>query len=115
MKVWVISVDMGYGHQRAAYPLKDIAFERIITANDDKMVSEREHRIWEFARNFYEFVSRLQPLPIIGKLTFGVYDKLQVISPIFPFRDLSKPNLATLHAKRSIQRGVCANLVQYVR
>ena len=28
-KAWVISVDMGYGHQRAAYPLKDIAYERI--------------------------------------------------------------------------------------
>jgi hypothetical protein len=31
-QAWVITVDMGYGHQRAAYPLKDIAYERIITA-----------------------------------------------------------------------------------
>ena len=25
-KAWVVAVDMGYGHQRAAYPLKDIAY-----------------------------------------------------------------------------------------
>ena len=39
LKAWVISVDMGYGHQRAAYPLRDIAFERIITANSDRPLS----------------------------------------------------------------------------
>jgi len=33
--VWLISVNMGYGHQRTAYPLKDLAFEeKIINAND---------------------------------------------------------------------------------
>jgi len=33
-KVWVISVSMGYGHQRTAYPLKDLAPEgEVINAN----------------------------------------------------------------------------------
>ena len=40
-KAWVITVDMGYGHQRAAYPLKDIAYERIITANSDKIITPK--------------------------------------------------------------------------
>ena len=25
-RAWVVAADMGYGHQRTAYPLKDIAF-----------------------------------------------------------------------------------------
>lgn len=32
-KAWVVTVDMGYGHQRAAYPLKKFAYGGIINAN----------------------------------------------------------------------------------
>ena len=74
-RVWVISVDMGYGHQRAAYPLKDIAHERIITANNDKIISEKEKKIWENFTRGYELVSRLKELRFIGKIVFAFYDK----------------------------------------
>ena len=30
-KAWVVSADMGYGHQRAVYPLKNIAEDGMIT------------------------------------------------------------------------------------
>jgi len=34
-KAWVVAVNMGYGHQRAAYPLKSLAYKgKIICAND---------------------------------------------------------------------------------
>ena len=58
VQAWVISEDMGYGHQRAAYPLKDIAYERILTANNDRIISEYDHKLWEKSRRFYELVSR---------------------------------------------------------
>jgi hypothetical protein len=44
-EAWIVSVDMGYGHQRAAYPFRDIAFERIITANTDACVSPKERAL----------------------------------------------------------------------
>lgn len=112
-KAWIISVDMGYGHQRAAYPLKDIAYERMITANNDKIISLREHRLWEQSREFYEFVSRLKGIPLIGKLIFGIYDRFQDIMPLFPFRDLSKPNISVLRLKALIDRGLCKSIVAY--
>jgi hypothetical protein len=115
LQAWVISVDMGYGHQRAAYPLSTIAYERIITANSDKIISEREQRIWRRIRKAYEFLSRMRGKPLVGGLVFGLYDQLQSIGPFFPFRNLSKPNFATLRAKRSIQRGLCGSLVNYTR
>lgn len=115
-KAWVISVDMGYGHQRAAYPLKDIANERIITANSDKIISYKEKEMWENTRKFYEFISRLKMLPFAGKHIFGLYDKIQSISPFFPFRDLSKPDVNTLVLKRQILKsGLCKSLIDYVR
>ena len=47
-KAWVVAVDMGYGHQRAAYPLKDMAYGDIINANSDKMISGQEKKIEAF-------------------------------------------------------------------
>ena len=112
-KAWIISVDMGYGHQRAAYPLKDVAFERIFTANKDKVVSEKDRLIWEETRLFYETVSKLKDIPIIGRLTFGVYDQLQKISPFFPFRDQSMPSFSALRLKGLIHHGFGKSLLEY--
>ena len=115
-KAWVVSVDMGYGHQRAAFPLKDIAFERIITANSDRIISPRERRIWKFSRVFYETVSRLRAIPVLGRLTFGLYDKLQHIGPFYPFRVDHHPTLSVLQVKNWIvHRGLCSSLIDYVR
>ena len=34
-KVWIVAVDMGYGHQRTAYPLRNFAFGgKIVNANN---------------------------------------------------------------------------------
>ena len=114
IKAWIISVDMGYGHQRAAYPLKDIAYERILTANNDKIVSDSDKRLWERTRIFYENVSRLKNIPVVGSVTFDLYDRLQKISPFYPFRDQSKPNFSTLRMKSIIDKGFGKSLLEYV-
>ncbi|MCX6718119.1 MAG: hypothetical protein NTY81_00745 [Candidatus Staskawiczbacteria bacterium] len=42
-KSWVIAADMGYGHQRTAYPLRDIAFSnRVIRANNYVGIPEKD-------------------------------------------------------------------------
>jgi hypothetical protein len=114
-RVWVISVDMGYGHQRAAYPLKDIAEERIITANRDRIISEDEERKWRFARWFYESISRMQSLPIVGRSLFRIYDWIQHIPQLHPIRDLSRPSLQALYVRRQIKHGLCKSLFEYVK
>lgn len=115
-KAWVISVDMGYGHQRAAYPLKDIAYKRILTANNDQIISEKERKMWNRSRNFYELISRVKEMPILGKILFYFFDKFLSISPLFPFRDLSKASIATLYFKRQIlKKGLCDSLIEYIR
>lgn len=114
-KAWVVTVDMGYGHQRAAYPLKDIAYDRIVTANSDKLVSKDEKKRWRQFQGFYEAVSRIKSLPIIGKPIWKLYDKFQAISPYYPFKDESKPNFGTLQLNRLIKKGFLSGVVEYAK
>ena len=84
-KAWIVSVDMGYGHQRAAYPLKDISYKRIITANSDKIITPKEKRRWARAKWFYEGISRFSGFPLIGRLFFEIYNLFQRIPTLYPF------------------------------
>lgn len=114
-KAHIISVDMGYGHQRAAYPLKDLVPDRIVTANNDPIIPDADTVLWERARMFYETVSRLKEVPVVGRFTFDLYDKLQHIAPFFPFRDLSRPTYSVRRLRRLIKKkGFGRSLVEYV-
>ncbi|MBI2548995.1 hypothetical protein HYW21_06610 [Candidatus Woesearchaeota archaeon] len=114
-KAWVISVDMGYGHQRAAYPFRTIAYERIITANSDKIVTPQEQKQWKRFQRFYEGISRLASLPHIGKWLFALYDALQSISPYYPFRDLSKPNFGSIYMHVLIRKHFLSSTLAYTQ
>ncbi len=114
-EAWVIAVDMGYGHQRAAYPLKDIAYERIITANSDKIVTPKEKKRWQRFQLVYEWVSRMKTIPVIGSLLWGVYDRFQSISSYYPYRDLSRPTFAARHLHKLIEKGFMKSIIDYTR
>ena len=88
---WVVSVDMGYGHQRAAHPLRHIAEGGIINANTYQGIPARDRKIWQNSRAFYEFISRFKQFPFIGDKVFEFYDRLQNIPEYYPKRDLSRP------------------------
>lgn len=92
-KAWIISVNMGYGHQRTAYPLKNLAPEgKIINANSYEGILNKDRNIWESTRKFYEFISNFKRIPLIGELFFSIFDYFQRILSFYPKRDLSKPN-----------------------
>ena len=114
-EAWIVSVDMGYGHQRAAYPFRDIAFERIITANTDACVSPKERALWAKFQAVYEGISRAQKIPIIGPWIWRAYDRFQAISPHYPFRDLSKPSIGSSRLHSLIRRGFGASVVTCTR
>lgn len=112
-KVWVISVNMGYGHQRTAYPLRSLAPEgKIINANDYQGIPEKDRKIWETTRRFYEFISRFRGAPLIGKATFSIYDQLQKILSFYPKRDLSKPNFALKQIYSLLKKGWGKHLIE---
>ncbi|HLD28379.1 MAG TPA: hypothetical protein VJB67_02105 [Patescibacteria group bacterium] len=92
-KAWIITVDMGYGHQRASYPLRHLAKDGIIAANNYPGITEKDKSAWANSRKSYEFISRFKKVPFLGEKTFEIYDRLQSIPKFYPRRDLSKPNL----------------------
>lgn len=114
-QAWVVTADMGYGHQRAAYPFRDIARERIITANSDSIVGAKEKKMWKQFQAFYETVSRLGRIPLMGPWLWQAYDYFQSISPFYPFRDLSKPTFGSLRLHRLIHRGFARSIPAYAR
>jgi len=84
-KAWVVAVDMGYGHQRAALPLKNIAIhQEILVANDYSAIPESDKRIWLESRRFYEIISRFKKFPVLGDFVFAIFDKFQEIQEFYP-------------------------------
>ncbi len=114
-KAWVISVDMGYGHARAAYPLKDIAYDRIITANSDKIVTPKEKRTWIRFQILYEWISRMRAIPLVGEFLWSLLESIQNISPYYPFRDLSKPNFGSIFLHRMIRKNFLISIINYTK
>ncbi len=92
-KAYVVAVDMGYGHQRAADPLKKYAVGGVINANSYSGIPQSDRKIWKNSRQFYEKISQLKSLPLIGDKLWRVYDHFQKIPPFYPKRDLSAPNI----------------------
>ena len=88
----VVAVDMGYGHQRAAYPFLDSAYRDVINANHYQGISKAEQNSWESGRKWYEIISRFKGLPFVGEAAFAIMDHFQKIDPFYPKRDLSKPS-----------------------
>lgn len=91
---YVVAVDMGYGHQRAAYPLRKLSREeKVINANNYRGILSTDRKIWQQSRKVYEFFSRFKNFPVIGGIAWDIFDKFQAIEPLYPKRDLSKPTI----------------------
>src|SRR3989339_1774956 len=93
-QAWIVAVDMGYGHQRAAYPLRHLSpTNKVIIANNYEGIPNRDKGLWQKSRKIYETISRLKNVPIIGDWIFGAMDYFQRIPDFYPRRDLSSPSM----------------------
>jgi len=103
---WVISANMGLGHQRATYPLRNIAYRGVHLFGESFIKYPNERRLWTFFRKSYEFISRTKDVPIIGPPLYSFLEKLQNISPYYPFRDRSRPSFQVKSLYSMIKRGM---------
>ena len=111
-KAWIIAVDMGYGHQRTAYPLQDLSANDIINANHYGGIPSRDRMIWETSREVYEFISNIKRVPLVGEFIFFIFNKFQRILSYYPKRDLSKPNTSLKKIFSLIRGGWGENLIK---
>jgi len=110
---WVISVNMGYGHQRTAHPLRGLAPDgKIINANDYQNIPERDKKIWETTRRGYELISNFYQTPLVGRTIFSFFDRFQRILTFYPKRDLSEPNFILKQVYSRLKKGWGEHLIK---
>jgi RNA-binding protein YhbY len=111
-KFWLVSADMGYGHQRAIYPLRLLAYNRkILNANTSTSALVKEKRLWNEMLRTYEFMSRAGRLPIIGALISSILDTLLYIPKFYPLKDRSNSTIQVRYLKSYIKKGLCNGIL----
>ena len=112
-KSWVVAVDMGYGHQRAAYPLRHLAFGgEVINTNNYQGMPKKDKELWQKMTAGFEFISRFKKVPLIGKAFFSFFDHIQRILAFYPRRDLSRPNIQLKQILCPVKKGLGRHLIK---
>ncbi len=115
-KFWLVSADMGYGHQRAVYPLKGLSkAHTILNANTSSYASIKERRLWKEMQRTYEFMSRAGKLPLIGGFITKLLDSLLYIPSFYPLKDRSNSTLQVRYLKFTIKKGLCDGITEQIR
>lgn len=116
-KALVISTEMGLGHLRAAYPLRDIAENySIIGIGSKRTCDKKEYKLWKKMLRLYYFCSKAECIPFLGKYIFKLMVVAQRIFPYYPKRDLSRPNWAIKYLTHLILRkNLCGNLIERIK
>jgi len=114
-KAWLVTATMGYGHQRALYPLRNMAEGGIISVGSDDAANRNEKKLWRRLLGIYEFISRAKSIPGIGKPIFNLLDNLLRIPSYYPMRDLSDATFQVDLLESSIKRGLCSGMIEVVK
>ena len=115
LKTWVVSVDMGLGHQRAVAPFAPVAEGGIMTIGGAATDDAEEQKLWNRMRNGYEFLSRVKSIPLVGGPLFGLLDTIQSIPSFYPIRDLSRPNYQVKLLNYYIDKGLCRGMLKRIQ
>jgi hypothetical protein len=114
-RAWVVTADMGFGHQRAAHGIAHLAQSGVLTAGTPETADEDEARFWRRLLWSYEFVSRTKGIPVVGGAMFSVLDAILQIPPFYPLRDLSHPSPNNWIVDHLIRQGLGKSLLAKIR
>lgn len=114
-QAWVVSADMGYGHQRAVHPLKSVAYQEILNVGSNSCATKSEAKLWKRFLNAYEFMSRAKSLPLVGNPIFGILDTMLRIPTFYPLRDLSNKTFQVDFLEQNIGKGLCSGMLERIK
>ncbi len=115
LRAWVVSADMGFGHQRAAHALAHMAEGGVLTAGSPEVTDPHEIKVWRRLKGSYDFLSRTKDVPVVGGMLFGALDGLLHIPPFYPLRDLSHPSPNNYIMDRLIRQGLGRSLLAHLK
>lgn len=108
----VVSMEMGYGHLRAAHALAEALDTEVLHADRPPLAGGDEQALWETARRLYEWTSRAAQLPLIGRPISALLDAVTAIPHPRVRRDLSRPNSAVRALAGLFDRGMGEGLAR---
>jgi len=115
LRAWVVTADMGFGHQRAAHALAHLAEEQVLIAGGPDTTDPEEARVWRRFTWSYEVLSRVKGVPVMGGAMFGMLDRMLHIPPLYPLRDLSNPSPNNHIVDHLIRSGLGRSLIRRLR
>lgn len=115
LRAWVVTADMGFGHQRAAHALSHLAEGQVLVAGGPDTTDPEEARVWRRFTRSYEVLSRVKGVPLVGGTMFGALDRLLHIPPLYPLRDLSNPSPNNHIVDHLIRNGLGRALLERLR
>jgi hypothetical protein len=116
IRAWIVSADMGFGHQRAAHGLSHLAQGGgVLMAGSPEVTDPDEVKFWHRLTSSYEFISRTKSIPVVGGGLFRLLDSLLAIPPFYPLRDLSNPSPNNYMVEHLIRKGLGRSLLARVR
>jgi hypothetical protein len=113
--VSLVSIDMGYGHLRAAHPLADALDTELLYVDEPPLADTEDQTLWGYTRKYYEGISRVSAIPMLGAPMGMVLDEITAIEPLHPNRDLSSPNGGVRILDRAAQFGLGKGMVERLR
>lgn len=114
-KLTIVSLEMGYGHLRAAYPISDALSSSVNLADEPPIAAETDSRMWKWLRQGHKFLSRPSQNEWLARKANAMMDFVTIIPPMHERADQSKPDFATRFMRHLIQLGLGRGLVEYLR
>lgn len=114
MQLDIISLEMGYGHLRAAYPIADALGCPLYLADEAPIAGEKDARLWQLIRRGHSFLSRPSESDWLVRQANALMDLVTIIPPMHEKADQSKPDFATKFMHYFINRGLGRGLVNYL-
>jgi hypothetical protein len=115
LRAWIITADMGFGHQRAAHTLGHLAEGGVLTAGSPETTDPEEAKFWHRMLWSYDALSKVKGVPLVGGTLFSFLDALLHIPPFYPLRDLSNPGPNNHIMDYFIRQGLGRTLVERLR
>jgi hypothetical protein len=106
---------MGYGHKRAAHPLREIAEGGIISVGENDAASPLERKLWHRLLRMYEAFSRAWSIPVVGRYIFGILDAFLRIPTLYPLRNLSHTTFQVELLESFIRKGLCEGMLERIK
>jgi hypothetical protein len=111
----VVAVEMGLGHLRAGAAVADALGQPLLQADRDPLADEAEQRIWRRTRRWYEGLTRLSQLRVVGPPLRALVGGITHIPHLHPGRDLSAPTMSTRFLDRLVRRGLGRGVVDVLQ